>query len=130
MRLFLGITFIYAAVHKILDEAFLQPDSPASFKAQISAFSQISPVGEYLSLIINNSVVFGVIVILAELIIGTLTLIGRAKFLAAVGGIVLSLSFWLVATWQVRPYFYAADPAYLVMWIVYAISVIPKKYSR
>jgi thiosulfate dehydrogenase [quinone] large subunit len=108
----------------------LQPDNPTSFKAQISAFSQISPVGEYLSLIINNSVVFGVIVILAELTIGTLTLIGRAKFLAAVGGIVLSLSFWLVATWQVRPYFYAADPAYLVMWIVYAVSVIPKKYSR
>ena len=127
MRLFLGITFIYAAIHKILGETFLQPESPTSFRSQIEAFSQISPVGDYLSIVINNSVVFGVLVILSEILVGALTLLGKAKFLAALAGAFLSLSFWLVATWQVRPYFYAADPAYLVMWIVYAISVLPKR---
>ena len=130
MRIFLGATFIYAAVDKILDENFLQPDQPTSLKAQIEAFSQISPIGSYLPIVINNSVIFGVLVILSELIVGFLTLIGKAKFLAAIGGAVLSLSFWLVATWQVRPYFYAADPAYLAMWIVYALAVIPSKYSK
>ena len=127
MRLFLGITFIYAAIDKILDETFLQPESPTSFRSQIEAFSQVSPVGDYLSIVINNSVVFGVLVILSEILVGALTLLGKAKFLAALAGAFLSLSFWLVATWQVRPYFYAADPAYLVMWIVYAVSVLPKR---
>lgn len=127
MRLFLGITFIYAALDKILDENFLQPDSPTSLKSQIAAFSQISPIGEYLNIVINNSVIFGVLIILSELMVGALTLLGRAKFLAALAGALLSLSFWLVATWQVRPYFYAADPAYLAMWIVYAIAVLPKR---
>jgi len=130
LRLFLGITFIYAGLDKILDESFLQPEQPTSLKAQIEAFSQISPVGEYLPIVINNSVIFGVLVILAELTVGFLTLIGKAKFLAALGGVLLSLSFWLVATWQVRPYFYAADPAYLAMWVVYALAVFPKKYSK
>ena len=130
MRIILGATFIYAAVDKILDESFLQPDQPTSLKAQIEAFGQISPIGSYLPIVINNSVIFGVLVILSELIVGFLTLIGKAKFLAAIGGAVLSLSFWLVATWQVRPYFYAADPAYLAMWIVYALAVMPSKYSK
>jgi thiosulfate dehydrogenase [quinone] large subunit len=130
LRLFLSITFIYAAVDKILDPNFLQPDAPTSLKSQIEAFSQISPIGQYLPIVINNSVVFGVLIILAELVVGTLTLIGRAKFLAATTGAAISLTFWLVATWQVRPYFYAADPAYLAMWIVYALAVIPKKRSR
>jgi thiosulfate dehydrogenase (quinone) large subunit len=127
LRLFLGITFIYAAIDKILDENFLQPESPTSLKSQVSAFSQISPIGEYLNIVINNSVVFGVLIILSEITVGTLTLLGKAKFIAALAGAFLSLSFWLVATWQVRPYFYAADPAYLAMWIVYALAVLPKR---
>ena len=130
MRLFLGVTFIYAAVHKILDEAFLQPEDPTSFRSQIAAFSQISPIGEYLTIVINNSVIFGVIVILLEITIGALTLLGRAKLIAALAGALFSLSLWLVATWQVRPYFYAANPAYLAMWLVYALAVVPRKYSK
>ena len=130
MRLFLGLTFIYAGIDKILDESYLQPDQPTSLRAQIEAFSQISPIGNYLTVVVNNSVLFGILLILVELTVGFLTLIGRAKFIAALAGAFLSLSFWLVATWQVRPYFYAADPAYLAMWVVYALAVWPKKYSR
>lgn len=130
LRLFLGITFVYAAVVKILDTSFLQPDAPSSLKAQVEVYSQISPIGQFLPIVINNSVIFGVLIILAELLVGTLTLVGRAKFLAALTGAGISLSLWLVASWQVRPYFYAADPAYLTMWIVYALAVVPKKRSR
>lgn len=126
----MGGTFIYAGVDKILDENFLQPTAPTSLRSQIEAFSQISPIGEYLNIVIENSVVFGVLIILLEISVGFLTLIGRAKFLAAISGAAMSLSFWLVATWQVRPYFYAADPAYLAMWVVYALAVIPKKYVK
>lgn len=74
--------------------------------------------------------IFGILLVLIELTVGFLTLIGRAKFIAALAGAFISLSFWLVATWQVRPYFYAADPAYLAMWVVYALAVLPRKYSR
>ncbi|MGA0078135.1 MAG: TQO small subunit DoxD [Candidatus Nanopelagicales bacterium] len=130
LRLFLGGTFLYAGIYKILDEGFLQPEEPTSLRAQVEAFSQISPVSAYLSIVIDNSVLFGILIILIELTIGFLTLIGRAKFLAATAGIFLSLTLWLVATWQVRPYFYASNPAYLAMWVVYALAVVPKKYSK
>lgn len=130
LRLFLGITFFYAAVYKILDVNFLQPDAPTSLRSQIEAFAQISPVGQFLPIVINNSVIFGVLLIVAELLVSTLTLIGRVKFLAAASGAALSLTFWLVSSWQVRPYFEASDPAFLTMWVAYALAVIPKKRSR
>ncbi len=45
LRLFLGVTFLYAGLDKLLDPAFLNASGPGSIGAQMVAFAHNSPLG-------------------------------------------------------------------------------------
>jgi len=45
MRLFLGVTFVYAGFQKVADPGFLAPGSPTYIGTQLQAFAGHSPIG-------------------------------------------------------------------------------------
>lgn len=127
LRLWLGVTFLYAGWNKASDGAFFTPGSSHYIGSQLLGFSHGSPMGTVLRLASHQAVFVGWITLLSEMAIGIAILLNVASLPAAVAGALLSLTLWLSSSWQVRPYFLASDPAYLVMWCAYTLSLLPKK---
>jgi thiosulfate dehydrogenase [quinone] large subunit len=118
LRLFLGVTFVYAGLQKISDPGFLQPGAPTYIGTQLQAFSAHSPIGFVLQwLALPAPQLAGVAVILAELAIGLAVLLGFLTRWAAAAGALLSFVLFLTASWTVQPYFLGSDSLYTVAWI-------------
>ena len=118
VRLFLGITFIYAGLDKIVDPAFLRNSGAGSIAAQLEVFARVSPVGGLVHIFGEHvPVLIGWLIALAEIGIGLGALTGVALRLAALGGVGLSLLFWLTASWSTQPYFYGPDLPYGIAWL-------------
>lgn len=121
-RLFLGVTFIYAGLDKIVDPTFLRASGPGSIAAQLEGFSRVSPIGGLVRIFEQHvPVEIGWLIALAEIAIGLGALTGIALRLAAVGGLGLSLLFWLTASWPTQPYFYGPDLPYAFAWLTVAL---------
>ncbi|HET8842620.1 MAG TPA: TQO small subunit DoxD [Ktedonobacteraceae bacterium] len=109
-RLFLGGTFVYAGLQKITDPQFFHKATPGYIGNQIIGFAHSSPLHLLLiKVVLPHAVLFGWTVALGELAIGLGTLVGLLFRPAAFFGILLSLLFFLTASWNVYPYFYGAD---------------------
>src|SRR5579864_7051720 len=118
LRLFLGATFVYAGLQKILDPGFLQPGSFTYIGSQLQAFAAHSPIGFLLDTVaLPTPELTGIGVIAAELAIGALVLAGLATRWAAAAGALVNLVFFLTASWTVQPYFLGSDGIYTVAWI-------------
>jgi len=127
LRIWLGVTFLYAGWNKASDGAFFTPGSSSYIGTQLTGFAHGSPISGLLGLAAHQPVVVGWVTLLGELAIGIATLLNIASLPAAIGGALLSLMLWLSASWQVHPYFLASDPAYFVMWSSYALMLRPAK---
>ena len=116
LRIFLGVTFIYAGLQKIADRHFFDAKAPSSIQAQLHAYSRGSPIGGLLALASHLPVAAGVLVILLEVAAGMGALLGLWTRAAAVIGMGLSLTFWLAVSWHDYPYFLGPDVVFLVAW--------------
>jgi thiosulfate dehydrogenase (quinone) large subunit len=119
MRIWLGVTWIYAGFDKASDPGFLKAGSSTFIGTQLSAFSVNSPVGFIFSKLIENATQVGIFIMLAEFAIGAATLLWIAPTWAAFGGFAMSLTLWLASTWNVKPYFLASNSAYTILWLSY-----------
>ncbi|HXN92261.1 MAG TPA: TQO small subunit DoxD [Candidatus Sulfotelmatobacter sp.] len=118
LRLYLGATFAYAGVQKILDPGFLQPGSSTYIGTQLQAFAAHSPIGFLVqALALPTPQLTGIAVIATELVVGCLVLVGIATRWAAAVGALVNLVFFLTASWTVQPYFLGSDSIYAVAWI-------------
>jgi thiosulfate dehydrogenase [quinone] large subunit len=61
-------------------------------------------------------VLTGLAIAFGELAVGLGVLLGLWTRLAAVGGLLLALSFFLTVSWSTRPYFYGSDIVFLFAW--------------
>ena len=116
------MTFLYAGLDKLLDPAFFDASAPASIVAQLEAFARVSPLSPLVHLVQPFAIPMGLLIAIAEIAIGLGALTGLAYRLAAVGGAVLSLVFWLTASWTTHPYYYGADLPYAFGWITLALA--------
>ena len=123
LRLFLGVTFLYAGLDKLLDPAFLNASGPGSIGAQMVAFAHNSPLGP-LVVVVGEPfpVAVGLGISLAEIAVGVGTLTGLLFRASAALGAALSILFWLTASWAVKPYYYGPDLPYAVGWITLALA--------
>jgi thiosulfate dehydrogenase [quinone] large subunit len=122
LRLFLGLTFIDAGVGKLLSSAYFG-SGPKSFAALAEGFSQGSPIGGPIrTVVLAHPYLFAVLLAVAELAVGICALIGLASRLAAASGLLLSVTFFLTASWQVRPFFYGADLPFAVGWLTLLLA--------
>ena len=124
MRLWLGITWIYAGWDKASDPGFLEAGSSTYIGTQLSGFSTHSPLGFAFNPLIEHATVVGGFVIISEFAIGLATLLWVAPRLAAFGGFLMSLGLWLADTFHVSPYFLASNTAYAVLWLSYLLLLI------
>ena len=119
MRLWLGVTWIYAGWDKASDPGFLTSGSPTFIGTQLSAFATNSPIGFAIDSVLENAIQIGIFVALAEFAIGVATLLWIAPTWAAFGGFAMSLILWLASSWHVKPYFLASNSAYTILWLTY-----------
>ncbi|HVM64049.1 MAG TPA: Rieske 2Fe-2S domain-containing protein [Acidimicrobiales bacterium] len=122
LRAFLGVTFLYAGLQKLADRWFFSGAAPSSVQSQLHAALRTSPVGGLLATPAHHAVLFGLLIAFGEVAIGVGTLLGLWARAAAVGGMVLSLSFLLAVSWHSRPYYYGADVVFLFAWTPLAIA--------
>ena len=124
LRLWLGITWIYAGWDKASDGGFLSRGSSTFIGTQLSGYSTQSPLGAgVFNKLIEHSIQVGLLVMVGEFAIGLATLLWVAPTLAAFAGFSMSLSLWLASSFHVSPYFLASDTAYAVLWLSYLMLI-------
>ena len=113
LRLFLGVTMIYAGLLKFFDPAYLDPASPNGVQRQMEAAATSSPIGPLVSFTAQHAALFGLTIALGELLVGLGVLLGIWTRIAAIGGFLLSLSFFLTVSWGTSPYFFGPDIVFM-----------------
>ncbi|MER7520091.1 DoxX family protein [Streptomyces sp. NPDC126499] len=125
LRIFLGITFIYAGLDKLTDAAFLADSGPESIGEVMRGVRETSALPALVDLALRSPVGFGYAIALGELAVGLGTLFGLFARVAALGGALISLTFWLTVSWQVNPYYLGNDLAYLMAWLPLLLAGAP-----
>jgi thiosulfate dehydrogenase [quinone] large subunit len=123
LRIFLGVTFAYAGVHKLTDTGFLHAGSETYIGDQLSAFAEGTPGGPLLeTFALPAPVAAGIGVALAEVAIGLLAIAGRFTRAAAAAGLGLSLVLFLTASWHTVPYFLGSDIVFVFAWLPFVLA--------
>ncbi len=123
LRLFLGITFIYAGIQKITDPQYFNTSARGYIGKQIAAFANGSPLHGFLvQFVVPHASFFGALIAYGEIAIGLGALIGLLLRPAAFFGLLLSITFFLTATWRVYPYFYGSDIVFIFCWITLILA--------
>ena len=113
LRAFLAVVFLYAGISKVADSTFLDATSATGIHATLVAVRPGSPVGSLLGPVQAHSFAFGLIFSIAEIAVGLGLLVGLFTRVAALGAMLLSLSFFLTVSWGATPWYTGADIGYL-----------------
>ncbi|THA35940.1 DoxX family membrane protein [Streptomyces sp. A1547] len=125
LRIFLGVTFVYAGLDKLTDPAFLSASGPGSIGEQMHGVRDTSAIPALVDWALLSPVGFAVVLAIGELLVGLGVLAGLLTRIAATGGALISLSLWLTVSWQVSPYYYGNDLIYLMAWIPMILAGAP-----
>jgi thiosulfate dehydrogenase [quinone] large subunit len=117
LRAFIGVTFTFAGLQKLANPGFLDANNPISIQSQLKAASHSSPIHGLLGPLQHVAVALGVVLALGELAVGLGTLLGLWARIAAVGGMILSLSLFLTISFHAAPYYTGSDIVFLFAWI-------------
>src|SRR5579859_49075 len=123
LRVFLGGTFVYAGLDKLLDPTFLAMSGPGSINEQLHAFALDSPLAFLInSVALHMPILIGLGMAALEIAIGLGTLAGWFFRLSAALGTAVALLFWLTASWATKPYFLGPDLPYAAGWLTLALA--------
>ncbi|MFF3016086.1 DoxX family protein [Streptomyces sp. NPDC057939] len=125
LRLFLGVTFVYAGLDKLTDSAFLSATGDGSIGDMMRGVRDTSAIPALVDMALKAPVGFAVVLAVGELLVGLATLAGLLTRLAAAGGALIALSLWLTVSWAVTPYYYGNDLVYLVAWLPLVLAGAP-----
>ncbi|MFF9089474.1 DoxX family protein [Streptomyces sp. NPDC014991] len=125
LRVFLGVTFVYAGLNKLTDSAFFHSSGTGSIGETLRAARGSAALPALIDLALKSPVGFGYAIALGELAVGIGTLLGLFGRLAALGGALISLSLWLTVSWATTPYYYGNDLAYLMAWLPLVLAGAP-----
>jgi len=123
LRLFLGVTFVYAGIQKLSDPGFLHPGAPTYIGTQLEGFANGTPGGFILRIFaIPHPGVAGVGVAITEILIGLLVTAGLFTRIAAAGGMGLNFVLFLTASWNTTPYFLGPDLVFTFAWLPFVLA--------
>ncbi|MFF0220683.1 DoxX family protein [Streptomyces sp. NPDC004629] len=125
LRVFLGVTFIYAGLNKLTDSAFLKSGGSGSIGDTMRAVRDSAAIPALVDLALKNPVGFGTAIALGEVAVGIGVLVGLLTRLAALGGALISLSLWLTVSWATTPYYYGNDLPYMFCWVPLVLAGAP-----
>lgn len=122
LRLFLGVTFLFAGLQKLSNPNFFRIAAPASIHAQMIGASRTSPIRGLLVHMIGAAPEIGVVIAIGEVAIGIGVLLGLLTRVAAVGGVILSFSLFLVVSFHTAPYYTGADIVFVFAWLPFVLA--------
>ncbi|MFI6642229.1 DoxX family protein [Streptomyces sp. NPDC050504] len=125
LRVFLGVTFVYAGLDKLTDDAFMSASGVGSIGQTMHDLRDSSAIPALVDLALKSPVGFGYAIALGELAVGIGVLVGLFTRVAALGGALISLSLWLTWSWSADPYYYGNDLPYLMGWLSLALAGAP-----
>ncbi|MFF0422969.1 DoxX family protein [Streptomyces sp. NPDC004520] len=125
LRVFLGVTFVYAGLDKLTDSAFLADTGTGSIGEMMRGVRDSSAIPALVDLALHNPTGFGYAIAFGELAVGLGTLFGLFARSAALGGVLISLSLWLTVSWQAQPYYLGNDLPYLMSWLPLLLAGAP-----
>ncbi|WP_410671317.1 Rieske 2Fe-2S domain-containing protein [Amycolatopsis sp. cmx-4-68] len=129
LRVFLGGTFLYAGLSKIFDTHYLDDTSPLGVHAQMLHAAATSPIGPLVSFTAEHPTVTGLVIAIGEVAVGLGALLGLFTRIAALGGFLLALSFFLTVSWTTRPYYFGADIVFAAAWTPLLIAGDAGRFS-
>jgi thiosulfate dehydrogenase [quinone] large subunit len=123
LRVFLGVTFVYAGVQKLSDPGFLHKGAPTYIGSQLQAFAHGTPGGFLLrTFAIPHPALSGVGVAFLEIAVGLLVLAGLFTQVAAAVGLGLNLILFLTNSWNTSPYFLGSDIVFVFAWLPFVLT--------
>ncbi len=123
LRIFMGMTFIYAGVQHLTDPAYFDPSKPGYIGHLISQYAVGSPIHDFLlSTVAPNAVSFGYVVAIGESLIGIAALLGFLFRPAALAGLLLNLTFFFSATWNAFPFYFGSDIVFVMCWLTLLLT--------
>lgn len=122
LRLFLGVTFLFAGLQKLANPDFFRASSPISIHAQIVGAAHTSPIGGLIGHLSGAASVIGAIVAIGEVAIGVGALLGLLTRVAAIGGLLVSFSLFLIISFHASPYFTGSDIVFVFAWMPVALA--------
>ncbi len=118
LRLFLGVTFVYAGIQKLSDPGFLHAGAPTYIGTQLHGFAAGTPGGFILSTFaLPHPELAGIGVAVTEILIGLLVTAGLFTRIAAAAGMALNFLLFLTASWHTTPYFLGPDLVFTFAWL-------------
>lgn len=123
LRVFLGVTFVYAGIQKLSDPGFLNPAAPTFIGTQLRSFAAGTPGGFLLrTFAIPDPKLAGIAVALVEIAVGLLVLVGLTTRAAAAVGLLLNLVLFLTNSWKTSPYFLGSDIIFVFAWLPFVLA--------
>jgi thiosulfate dehydrogenase (quinone) large subunit len=116
LRLFLGVTFLFAGLQKIANPQFFDAANPTSIHAQLMATAHSSPISALTRHLLEHANAVGWLIAIGEVAIGTGVIAGLWTRLAAAGGMALSLGLFLTVSFHSSPYYTGSDIVFLFAW--------------
>src|SRR5690348_18433219 len=103
LRVFLGVTFIYAGLDKLTNSAFLSDSGSGSIGELMRNVHDSAAIPALVDLALKSPVGFGYAIAFGELAVGIGTLLGVVARLEALGGALNSFSLSLTVAWSCVP---------------------------
>jgi thiosulfate dehydrogenase [quinone] large subunit len=122
LRAFLGVTFTFAGLQKLTNRGFFNATTPGSFQQQLRGSILTSPLHHLLNPALHASTAVALVISFGELAVGLGTLLGLFGRIAATGGMLLSLSFFLTVSFNDNPYYYGPDIVFLFAWTPFILA--------
>jgi thiosulfate dehydrogenase [quinone] large subunit len=122
LRLFLGVTFLFAGLQKLANPAFFSSSSPISIHAQLEGSAQISPIHGLVSHLVPVASAVGAVIAVGEVAIGVGILVGLWTRVAAIAGMALSFGLFLTVSFHSSPYFTGSDIVFFFAWTPLALA--------
>lgn len=122
LRLFLGVTFLFAGLQKLANPDFLRSASPNSIHAQLVGAARSSPIHVLLGHLVSIASVVGVLIAVGEVAIGVGVLTGLLTRVAAIAGMALSFGLFLTVSFHASPYFTGSDIVFFFAWTPIALA--------
>ena len=123
LRLFLGVTFVYAGVQKLSDPGFLHPGAPTYIGTQLHGFAHGTPGGFLLrTFALPQPKLAGVGVALLEIAVGLLVTAGLLTRVASAAGLALNFVLFLTNSWHAYPFFLGSDIVFVFAWLPFVLT--------
>ena len=123
LRLFLGVTFVYAGIQKLSDPGFLHAGAPTYIGTQLHGFAAGTPGGFILrTFALPHPELAGIGVAVTEILIGLLVTAGLFTRVAAAGGLALNFLLFLTSSWHTTPYFLGPDLVFSFAWLPFVLA--------